>query len=280
MKIGAHVSTAGGVHNAINNAHLIEAECIQIFASSPRAWNFRVLNQESVDNFLDNIHDMPVFLHASYLINLGGDQDLLSKSITSLTNHMNAAHQLKARGVIFHCGSHKGAGFETILDQSVEALKSVLNNTSNDTLLIIENSAGSGGQIGSSLYEIGQIISKAKDARLKVCIDTQHAIAAGYDIRNKEQLESFVDEFGKYIGPDRLAAVHANDSKTELGAGVDRHENIGDGYIGEIGFTNIMNHRFFENTPFILEVPGIEGEGPDLININRLKAIRESVFSV
>ena len=112
MKIGAHVSTAGGVHKAVENALAIEAECIQIFASSPRAWAFKSQDSGSVDKFLNQINNTPVFLHGSYLINLGGDSQLLQKSITSLVEHMHAASRLKAKGVIFHCGSHKGAGFE------------------------------------------------------------------------------------------------------------------------------------------------------------------------
>ncbi|MEG3594165.1 MAG: deoxyribonuclease IV [Chloroflexota bacterium] len=275
MKIGAHVSTAGGVHKAVENALAIEAECIQIFASSPRAWAFKSQDSGSVDKFLNQINNTPVFLHGSYLINLGGDSQLLQKSITSLVEHMHAASRLKAKGVIFHCGSHKGAGFEAIFEQAVNCLETVLEQTPNETLLIIENSAGAGGQIGSTLAEVGQLISKIDNPRLNVCIDTQHTIASGYDISKPETLESFADEFEHEIGINRLVAVHANDSKTELGSGKDRHENIGYGYIGDNGFRNILRHELFTNIPFILEVPGIEGNGPDLANINRLKKIRE-----
>ena len=177
--------------------------------------------------------------------------------------------------MIFHCGSHKGAGFEAIFEQAVNCLETVLEQTPNETLLIIENSAGAGGQIGSTLAEVGQLISKIDNPRLNVCIDTQHTIASGYDISKPETLESFADEFEHEIGINRLVAVHANDSKTELGSGKDRHENIGYGYIGDNGFRNILRHELFTNIPFILEVPGIEGNGPDLANINRLKKIRE-----
>ena len=277
MKIGAHVSTSGGVQNAVNNAMAIEAECMQIFASSPRAWAFRPQDSGSVDKFLNEIGNIPVFLHGSYLINLGGDPELLQKSIKSLIDHMNAAYQLKAKGVIFHCGSHKGAGFKAIFDQAVNCLETVLDETPKETLLIIENSAGAGGQIGSKLTEIGQLISKVENPRLTVCIDTQHTIASGYDISKIETLQSFVDEFDREIGAHRLVAVHANDSKTDLGSGKDRHENIGQGYIGDNGFRNILNQELFKEIPFILEVPGVEGNGPDLANINRLKNIREEL---
>ena len=276
MKIGAHVSTSGGVHNAVTNAMAIEAECIQIFASSPRAWAFKSQKSDSVDKFLKEINNIPVFLHGSYLVNLGGEADLLEKSVKSLIEHMNAAHQLKANGVIFHCGSHKGAGFEAILDQALNCLETVLDKTPEDSLLIIENSAGAGGQIGSNLSEIGQLISRVENPRLKVCIDTQHAIASGYDISKPEILDVFAEEFENEIGTGRLVAVHANDSKTDLGSGKDRHENIGHGYIGDNGFRNNLSHELFKETPFILEVPGIQGNGPDLANINRLKDIREN----
>ena len=277
MKIGAHVSTSGGVHNAINNALSIKAECIQIFASSPRTWTFKKQDDSSVDKFLNEINNIPVFLHGSYLINIGGEGQHLYKSINSLIDHMIAAHQLKAKGVIFHCGSHKGAGFQAVFDQAVNCLKSVLHETPAETLLIIENSAGAGGQIGSKLAEIGQLISKVNNPRLTVCIDTQHTLASGYDISKPGTLQSFADEFEREIGVQRLVAVHANDSKTDLGSAKDRHENIGQGYIGDHGFRNIMRHELFKEVPFILEVPGIEGNGPDLININRLKTIREEL---
>ncbi len=282
MKIGAHVSAAGGADKAIDNALEIGAESIQIFASSPRTWSFRAQKQGAVAAFRERTRQTgvgPAFLHGSYLINLGGDPELAEKSVASLTSHMNAASELGASGVIFHSGSHKGRGFEGVLDQAVRCLLRVLDDTSDETWLIIENSAGAGNHIGATFSEIGRMIDEAGSDRVKVCLDTQHAFAAGYRIADRDGLNEAVEEFDEAIGFGRLVAVHANDSKTELGSGVDRHENIGHGHIGEHGFANIMSHPAFAEVPFLLEVPGIEGGGPDRINVDALKSIRDRASS-
>ena len=278
MKIGAHVSTAGGADKAIDNALEIGAESIQIFASSPRTWSFRAQKPGAVAAFREKSRQTgvgPAFLHGSYLVNLGGNPELAAKSVASLTGHMNAATELGASGVIFHSGSHKGKGFDNVLDQAVGCLTQVLGDTAEETWLIIENSAGAGNHIGASFGEIGRMIDAIGSDRVKVCLDTQHAFAAGYRITDRDGLNDAVEEFDEAIGLNRLVAVHANDSKTELGSGVDRHENIGHGHIGEHGFASIMSHPAFAGIPFLLEVPGIEGGGPDRINVDALKAIRD-----
>ena len=278
MKIGAHVSAAGGADKAIDKALEIGAESIQIFASSPRTWSFRAQKPDAVAAFREKARQTgvgPAFLHGSYLVNLGGNPELAEKSVASLTSHMNAATGLGARGVIFHAGSHKGRGFDHILDQAVRCLSRVLGDTADETWLIIENSAGAGNHIGATFGEIGRMIEAIGSDRLKVCLDTQHAFAAGYRITEGDGLSEALDEFDGAMGLDRLVAVHANDSKTELGSGVDRHENIGHGHIGEQGFANIMSHPAFAGVPFLLEVPGIEGGGPDRINVDALKSIRD-----
>ena len=278
MKIGAHVSAAGGADKAIDNALEIGAESIQIFASSPRTWSFRAQKPGAVAAFREKARQTgvgPAFLHGSYLVNLGGNPELAEKSVASLTSHMNAATGLGARGVIFHAGSHKGRGFDSILDQAARCLSRVLDDTADETWLIIENSAGAGNHIGTTFGEIGRMIRAVGSDRVKVCLDTQHAFAAGYRITEGDGLSEALDEFEGEIGLGRLVAVHANDSKTELGSGVDRHENIGHGHIGEQGFANIMSQPAFANVPFLLEVPGIEGGGPDRINVDALKSIRD-----
>lgn len=277
MKIGAHVSTAGGADKAIANALEIGAECVQIFASSPRAWAFKAQKPEAIEGFRARSAETgigPTFLHGSYLVNLGGDEALVAKSIASLTSHVGAAAELGASGVIFHSGSHKGKGFDVILHQAVVALTTVLANTPDETWIVIENSAGAGNHIGATFTEIGRMISAIGSDRMKVCMDTQHTLAAGYAIAERDGLDAALEEFETAIGLDRLVAVHANDSKTELGSGVDRHENIGHGAIGEEGFANIMSHPAFKDVPFYLEVPGMEGGGPDGPNVDALKAIR------
>jgi deoxyribonuclease-4 len=277
MKIGAHVSTAGGASKAIDRAVDIGAESIQIFASSPRSWAFKPPKDEEVIAFRERSEAAgigPAFIHGSYLVNLGGPAELLEKSIDSLTKNMNAAGQLGVQGVIFHTGSHKGKGFQAILDQATGVLSTVLENSPPDVWLMIENSAGAGDHIGSKFAEIGSMIEKVDSDRLRVCLDTQHTFGAGYDISDPNEIDSVMSEFDNAIGLHRLGAVHANDSKVAFGSGVDRHENIGEGNIGIEGFKTIMRHPAFADVPFLLEVPGADKKGPDKENVDRLKAIR------
>ena len=280
MRLGAHVSTAGGLSKAIDRAQEIGAETIQRFASSPRAWAFKPPSEDEVLAFrekADTADVSPVFLHASYLVNVGGTADLVEKSIESLADHMNVAGQLGAAGLIFHGGSHKGVGFDGILDQATAALREVLSKSPPDVWLIIENSAGMGAHIGSSFREIGRLMAAIDSPQIRVCLDTQHCLAAGYNIVADDGIRAAVDEFDKEIGLSKLVVVHANDSKMELGSGVDRHENIGEGHLGLDGFETIMGHPAFRDVPFLLEVPGFDKKGPDKENVDRLKGIRSKL---
>ena len=282
MRIGAHVSTSGGLDKGIDRAGEIGAEAVQFFASSPRMWRFRAPKEAEVLAFREKSESTgisPAFIHASYLVNVGGNPDLLGKSIESLVNSLEVASQLGAVGVIFHGGSHKGAGFDAVFDQAIAALTLVLERTPDDARLLIENSAGMGSHIGSSFAEIGRMVEALDNDRVGICLDTQHSIAAGYNIIEESGIEAALDEFDREIGLDRLVVVHANDSKTPLGSGVDRHENIGEGSLGEAGFETIMGHSAFRDVPFLLEVPGFgeERKGPDKENVDRLKAVRHRV---
>ena len=280
MKIGAHVSTSGGLQTAIDRASTIGAEAIQIFASSPRAWKFRSLKEEQILSFKeksDSGQIEPTFIHGSYLVNIGGAPELVEKSITCLIDNMNAANQLGAEGVIFLCGSLKGRGFDAIFDQATEALRHVLDQSPEEPYLILENSAGSGDHVGAKFNQIGRMINAIGSDQVKVCLDTQHSFAAGYNLTTSEGVSTVMEEFDREIGLDRLAVVHANDSKVDFCSGVDRHENIGDGYMGTKAFKAIMAHEAFKDTTFLLEVPGIDGEGPDAENVCRMKKIRAEI---
>jgi len=150
----------------------------------------------------------------------------------------------------------------------------VLRRSPQGPWLIIENSAGMGQHIGSKFSEIGAILKAVGSPRLKVCLDTQHCYAAGYDIAHREGLERMLEEVDREVGLANLVAVHANDAKVPFASGVDRHANIGEGHIGEAGFEVILSHPAFREVPFLLEVPGADGKGPDRENVERLKAIR------
>ena len=277
MELGAHVSAAGGVDKAVGRAVEIGAEAIQTFAASPRAWAFKPIADDKAAAYREKAAEAGIkstFLHGSYLVNIGGKPDHVEKSVVSLTNHMGAAAQIGAQGVIFHSGSHKGVGFDAVLDQAGVALKQVLDNTDDNVQLIIENCAGMGAQIGASFEELGRLIRAVGSDRLKICLDTEHAFAAGYNIADPQGIEKAMAEFDAEIGLDRLVVVHANDAKVEFASGVDRHENIGEGYIGIEGFETIMGHPAFAEVPFLLEVPGMDKKGPDKPNLDRLKDIR------
>ena len=281
MRVGAHVSASGGLGKAIDRAQDIGAEAIQIFASSPRAWAFRPPSEKHVADFRTKAAEAdvsPVFIHCSYLVNIGGAEDLVVKSVDLMVKNMVAASHIGAAGVIFHGGSHKGAGFDAIFDQAVAAVRDVLAESPADTFLILENSAGMGSHVGSSFAEMGRLISAVDSPNMKVCLDTQHSHAAGYAIADPGGVDDVMAEFESEIGLDRLVVVHANDSKIAFGSGVDRHENIGEGDIGVGGFETIMGHAAFRDVPFILEVPGFEKNGPDKENVDRLKAVRAAAL--
>ena len=281
MKIGAHVSTAGGISKAPGRGQEIGCEAIQIFGSSPQGWAFKPVPGEEIESFKQNAADAgidAVFLHAIYLINLGTSNPVnLQKGIDSLINYMTLASSIGATGVIVHPGSHGGAGYESVLPQTVEAIKTVLDASSDGPYLAIENMAGMGQHIGARFEELGGIMEAVDHPRLKVCLDTQHSFAAGYDLTTGEGIEDMLGQLDAGPGSANVVAIHANDSKRSCGSGVDRHDNIGDGFIGEDGFAVFMGHPAFRDVPFLLEVPGFEGKGPDLQNVEILKRIRQQV---
>ncbi|HET7738728.1 MAG TPA: deoxyribonuclease IV [Tepidiformaceae bacterium] len=279
MRIGAHVKSSGSPRLVFDRALAMGAEAIQMFISAPQQWKPPAWKDEDVEAFRGAYAEhpeIPVFMHGVYLVNLAtDDQVLLNRSAGSLKQYSKWGASLGVQGTIFHVGSHKGAGFDARVEQICRTILEVLEYADNESLLIMENNAGQGGGVGCRFDELGAIIRGCGGhPRLRVCIDTCHAFAMGYDLATKEGCEIAMVEFDREIGVDRLAAVHANDSKTPLGGVRDKHENIGDGYIGYDGFRTIMSHPAFRDVPFLLEVPGVAGEGPDEENIERLKRLR------
>jgi deoxyribonuclease-4 len=282
MKIGAHISTAGGLHTCFERAEAIGAECVQVFESAPQQWGTARLTDEQIEGFRARAKDSkiaPIFIHGKYLMNLASaDPKIFKTSASTLRSSLNIAGRIGAQGVIFHTGSHKGLGYEAVFEQICSAARDVLAETPDETWMIFENSAGQGGTIGSKFSDLGQIIKRIDSPRAKVCIDTCHAFASGYDLSNTAGVQATVDELDREVGLQNVAAIHCNDSKTDLGAGRDLHENIGDGKIGRGGFEAIIAHKAFTKVPLLLEVPGykLDGapKGPDKPNIDRLKEIR------
>ena len=281
MLIGAHVSTAGGISKAVARGTEIGCEALQIFGSSPQGWAFKPIPGTEIESFRQQAAESSigsVFLHAIYLINLGTPNAAnLEKGIDSLVNYMRLAADIGADGVIVHPGSHGGKGYDAAFPQTVEAINRVLDQSPEGPRLTLENMAGMGQHIGAKFEELGRILNEVGSPRLGICLDTQHSFAAGYDLTSEAGINAMIDEFDREIGLKNLVAVHANDSKRPLGSGVDRHDNIGEGFIGVDGFETIMSNPAFHRVPFFLEVPGAEGKGPDTQNVQILKDIRHRV---
>ncbi|MFH2085404.1 MAG: deoxyribonuclease IV [bacterium] len=274
-RIGGHVSTGGGLQNAILNTLAIGGNCMQIFAGSPRMWARSLYAIHDAQAFRSSVHEKdlnPVYIHAPYLTNLASDNpDLLEKSKIALITDMKNCAAIGGSGIVLHIGSHQGRGWAATKTFVIESIKEVLANTPKESILLLENSAGQQGKIGS-LPELASIISQLKSDRLKVCLDTAHAFEAGYNFTTPEGLATWIKEIEETIGMDKIELLHLNDSKTKLGSGHDMHQNISEGFIGEPGLSSLINHPKLSHLPLILEVPG-DGSGPDKENIDRVKAL-------
>lgn len=277
MRLGAHVSIGGGLPRAIERALAIGAECMQVFASTPRGWKPAAHSDDDVRLFRERQAEAgiaPLFLHTIYLINLAsGQADLYEKSVQSLKSYLYWADTLGAAGVITHLGSSGDEGLAVAEERICAALERVLGNSYRSPVLL-ETSAGMGDSVGYQFEQIARIIAGlGYHPRLQVCLDTAHVYEAGYDVASKEGLDRALAQFDRVIGLNRLKVIHANDSKTALASGVDRHENIGSGHIGREGFRHILHHPLLQHLPFIIEVPGFGQSGPDKENLDILKEI-------
>lgn len=278
--VGANVSSAGGILAALPSATALGVQALQFFASSPRSFARRIITDDDAADLrirfrAAGFHSL--WIHGSYLANFAtANNDALKRSMASLIADLTDCARLGGRGVIFHLGSHQGRGVDGIVDQVVASLKYVIDASPSESLVVIENSAGMGGSVGSKFEELGRITEPLVDyaaSRVFVCLDTQHTFAAGYPVHTKDGLDQTLEDFDRQIGLDRLAVLHMNDSKIPLGGGVDRHENLGEGQIGYEGMRVITQHPKLQNLPFLLEVPGQNHSGPDKDNVDRLKGL-------
>jgi len=258
---------------------VLGAESFQIFGAAPQMWRRKHHPDEHTESFRFKMGDAGLnaaFIHAVYLINLASpDDELLRKSTDTLTAELDLASRIGAEGVIFHVGSHMGSGFAHALPRIAAAMSEALDRTPDDALLLLENNAGAGRSVGSSFAELSAIMNAVNHPRVRICLDTCHAHAAGYNVATIAGLKETIDEFQREIGADKLTAIHANDSKTELGSGKDRHENIGQGTIGMKAFRRMVRNRVLRRATWLLEVPGYEGGGPGKADMDILKALRD-----
>ena len=260
--IGAHVSAAGGVENAPENAHKIGATAFAVFTKNQRQWTAKPLSPESIAAFKANCEKYgyqphQILPHDSYLINLGHPEpELLQKSRTAFLVEMQRCEQLGLDRLNFHPGSHlKKTTEDACLATISESINWTLEKTTGVTA-VIENTAGQGTNLGFSFYQLKKIIDGVNDkSRVGVCIDTCHAYSAGYDYKTKAGFEKVFQEFDDVIGFNYLKGMHLNDSKKELGSRVDRHESLGRGTIGLELFECIMNDSRFDGIPMVLETP-------------------------
>jgi deoxyribonuclease-4 len=276
--LGAHVSSSGGLHLAFERAAAMGAIAIQCHPTPPGYWGSPKLDDDRVATFreaADGAGNPPFYFHAVYLINLAGDDATLrQRSESTLAGYLAAADRLGISGVIFHTGSHKGAGFENVLPQIREHLLRVMDRADpKQARLLIENNAGLGGCVGAKFEEVRALLDAVDDARTAVCFDTCHAFASGYDIRTPEGVSRTLDELDAAVGLARVECIHANDSQTGLGSNRDRHANIGAGQIGDEGFRALLHEPRLARLPFVLEVPGLDGQGPDKANMDALRRL-------
>ena len=283
MHIGAHVSSSGGIHTAIDRAETIGAESVQVFTQSPRTWRQTNHDPATFDRFRERREEAGiagVLCHALYLCNFAAPDDAIyEKSIAALRSTMEIACAIGADGVVLHVGSHLGAGLDKGLERVVPALEQVLELCSDTTWLLMENSAGAGGTIGRSIDELATIFERLDGhPRLGVCLDSCHLYVSGVDVTDRAVLDASLDELDSTVGLDRLRALHVNDSAAPLGSNRDRHANIGEGLLGEkLGV--FLGHPRLQGLPAVLEVAGPEKHGPDANEVRKAKEMRERALA-
>jgi deoxyribonuclease-4 len=275
VEFGAHVSSAGGIHTAIDRIEAIGGDCVQVFTQSPRMWRPTEHKPEAIAQFRERRREAGiggVVCHALYLCNLAAPDDAIyEKSIATLRATIDTASAIGADAVIFHVGSHLGDGFESGVERTVEALDQILERCVGDTWLLLENSAGTGGTIGRSVEELATLIERAGDhPRLGICLDSCHLYASGYDVTDPKFVDALVTQIDEAIGLDRLRALHVNDSATPLGSNRDRHANILEGELGE-GLGAFLAHPAFEGLSAYLEVPGVDRQGVSAAELEKVR---------
>jgi deoxyribonuclease-4 len=271
---GAHCS--GGIKKALDNGAAMGAEVVQLFVQSPRTWRFPEHDPADLEAFRSKREEagLPVLVHALYLVNLAAPDDAIySKSVDTMRATVDTACAIEAEAVVFHLGSHLGAGFETGLERIVPAVEQVLDRCNEGTWLLLENTAGAGGTMGRSIDELAAIVDAlGRHERLGLCLDSCHLFVSGIDVTAPAVMNALLKDVDDRIGLDRLRALHANDAKAPLGSNRDRHDNIGDGLIGE-GLGVFLAHPKLQDLPVVLEVPGTDGKGPNADEIRKLREL-------
>ena len=276
--LGAHMSIEGGLHRALERGHSIGCTAVQIFTRNNAQWAARELLMEEIQLFQSmrrNCSNPPVFAHCSYLINLAASNHFYKKSIDGLITEVVRAETLGLPFVVLHPGAHMGIGEMEGLKRVVGAIDQVYGATSNARCkIVIENTAGQGSCVGCNLEHLEYLWNHVSDrSRLGFCIDTCHLFAAGYDIRTEAAYNRTFEELGSRVPFHSVLAFHLNDSKRALGSRVDRHEHIGQGFIGTAAFRFLLNDKRFSDVPKVLETPKGKDLAEDVLNLKRLRRL-------
>ena len=276
-RIGVHVSIAGKIWESLERAKALGCNTMQIFSRNPRGWQASEFDPSDIEHFkkLKIDYDIaPVAVHIPYIINLATPIDgLYKKSIVAYMEDIARADALGAEYVVTHLGSHVGTGEDKGIRRFSEALNQIVNKADLKTMVLLENTAGSGSCIGYRFEHIERIIDELDHPeRVGVCLDTAHTFESGYDIKTKAGLEKTLKEFDKLVGLDKIKVVHFNDSLSTIGSHVDRHQHIGKGNIGLAAMKRIINHPGLRDAAFILETPK-ESDADDRRNIKIVKRL-------
>ncbi len=273
------MSIAGGLHLAFTRIRKVKGEALQIFLSNQRQWRTPPLTSEMIEDFRlqwQKNKQMVVAAHDSYLINLAApDQTIAEKSVAAFADELQRAATLGIPFLITHPGSHRGVGVEGGLERFVENMdRAIARSKTSTVMVLIENTAGQGTNLGSTFEEISFILNESHYGEgLGVCFDTSHAFAAGYDIRTRKTYEHTFSRLDQIIGLERLKFFHINDSKRPLGSRVDRHQHIGKGEIGLAGFRLLLNDPRFQQHPMVLETPKGKELKEDKKNLRVLRSL-------
>ena len=281
LRLGAHMSIAGGVSNALDAAEAAHSNAVQVFMKSNRQWRGPEVKEEDVSRWNTQMPASGVAYavsHASYLINLASPKDdLWEKSVAAFADELQRAHAYGIRHVVLHPGAHTGSGEEAGLQRIADALNRIHAQLPDcaDVITLLELMAGQGTTLGYTFAQLEQIIALVEEKeRVGVCLDTCHALAAGYDFRTEEGYEAMMTELEETVGIESVGCWHFNDSANDHGSRKDRHAHIGEGFVGAEGFRHILNDIRWDGVPMLLETPKKEdGDGKDLMNLRALAAL-------
>jgi len=278
-QVGVHVSIAGSLPGAFDRAHERGCDCFQIFTKNPRGWQAKPIEQPIAEAFSKSMQQYApglIFAHISYLPNLAGEKpEMYKKSVDALGSELERCRILHIPYLVTHLGHADSPAAGRV--RVAQAIETAFADASGDTMLLLENTAGEKHSVGSTIEDIADVYGQCHDtSRIGICFDTCHAFAAGYDLRDEHSVGIITDMIEDSIGLSRIHLIHLNDAKGDLGSGLDRHEHIGLGSLGEEGIRAVLHHDGFRNIPCICETPVDDRRG-DIENIDAVRRLMNPV---